>query len=239
MIIDKRFYYSHVYIPLFVFIVLISIIEATHFDLTLADWIFNLEGGAWAQRRSFFFSDIIHTGGSSFFKLFDALLIVVWLMSFWCTKLSPYRKALLYISIVVPISIALVTNVGKLLTHIDCPWDLIRYGGDKLYLGLFKLSEADQSSGKCFPAGHASIGYTLLAFYFFFTETAPRFKYYGLGFGMIVGLLFGLSQQIRGAHFISHDLWTMTICWFLSLLWYLILFKPHSSPFNKTLIKKL
>jgi membrane-associated PAP2 superfamily phosphatase len=32
-----------------------------------------------------------------------------------------------------------------------------------------------------------------------------------------VGLIFGISQQLRGAHFISHDLWTLAICWFFSL----------------------
>jgi membrane-associated PAP2 superfamily phosphatase len=38
-----------------------------------------------------------------------------------------------------------------------------------------------------------------------------------------LGLLFGFSQQLRGAHFLSHDLWTLAICWGTALglfLWF-------------------
>jgi len=30
--------------------------------------------------------------------------------------------------------------------------------------------------------------------------------------------VFGVSQQLRGAHFASHDVWTLTICWIVALL---------------------
>ena len=35
----------------------------------------------------------------------------------------------------------------------------------------------------------------------------------GLVTGLSAGLLFGISQQLRGAHFVSHDIWTLGICW--------------------------
>ena len=31
------------------------------------------------------------------------------------------------------------------------------------------------------------------------------------------GLVFGSGQQLRGAHFLSHDLWSLAVCWFLAL----------------------
>jgi membrane-associated PAP2 superfamily phosphatase len=38
-----------------------------------------------------------------------------------------------------------------------------------------------------------------------------------------VGLLLGLGQQLRGAHFMSHTLWSGLLCWLsawgLDLLW--------------------
>ena len=30
---------------------------------------------------------------------------------------------------------------------------------------------------------------------------------------MLAGLVFGLAQQIRGAHYMSHTLWTAWLCW--------------------------
>ena len=36
--------------------------------------------------------------------------------------------------------------------------------------------------------------------------------------GLGLGLLFGIGQQLRGAHFLSHDLWSLAICWTVSLV---------------------
>ena len=30
---------------------------------------------------------------------------------------------------------------------------------------------------------------------------------------MLAGLLLGLAQQVRGAHYMSHTLWTAWFCW--------------------------
>lgn len=29
----------------------------------------------------------------------------------------------------------------------------------------------------------------------------------------MLGLTFGITQQLRGAHFLSHDLWSAALCW--------------------------
>ncbi|MBL4589450.1 MAG: phosphatase PAP2 family protein, partial [Alphaproteobacteria bacterium] len=179
----------------------------------------------WSLRDSFFFSTILHEGGQGVFQVIVVILILVWAASFYVNIIKPYRKLLLYFAVVVPISIALTTNIGKLLTHVDCPWDLIRYGGDKPYLSIFASHPGTYTYGKRFPAGHSSIGYSLFSLYFVLLEIAPKKRFYGLATGLLIGLLFGMAQQLRGAHFISHDLWTVGICLLISLLGYLILFK--------------
>ena len=35
--------------------------------------------------------------------------------------------------------------------------------------------------------------------------------------GLVIGISFGLAQQLRGAHFLSHDVWSAAICWFGAL----------------------
>ena len=30
---------------------------------------------------------------------------------------------------------------------------------------------------------------------------------------MLAGFVFGLAQQVRGAHYLSHTLWTAWLCW--------------------------
>jgi membrane-associated PAP2 superfamily phosphatase len=44
-----------------------------------------------------------------------------------------------------------------------------------------------------------------------------RWRRWGLFAGIALGLIFGLGQQLRGAHFFSHDVWTAAICWFIAL----------------------
>ena len=33
---------------------------------------------------------------------------------------------------------------------------------------------------------------------------------------LLLGLVFGIGQQLRGAHFVSHDVWTLGLCWFIA-----------------------
>lgn len=229
MQIDSKFFCQHATIPLLLFVYLAGSLEVTRADLKLADWLFQLEGSQWSLRDNYWLSDILHSGGQTFFSLIVALLICCFLASYFFASLSQYRRPLFYLALAVPLSVAIFTNLGKQLTHVDCPWDLIRYGGKKPFLDLFASHPGYYKFGKCFPAGHSSIGYSLLSLYFFFLVVAPRWKFFGLAIGLAVGFIFGITQQLRGAHFISHDLWTLVACWFISLAWYLILFH-YTSP---------
>lgn len=75
-------------------------------------------------------------------------------------------------------------------------------------------------------------GLWYLALYLFCLKVRPKWRWYGLVSGILMGLLFGVTQQARGAHFISHDLWTAAICWFNSLGWYWFAFlrKAYAEP---------
>ena len=35
---------------------------------------------------------------------------------------------------------------------------------------------------------------------------------------LVLGLILGIAQQLRGAHYMSHTLWTAWICWTFGLL---------------------
>lgn len=61
-----------------------------------------------------------------------------------------------------------------------------------------------------------------MALYFFLLATRPRWRWVGLAVGVSLGVLFGATQQLRGAHFLSHDLWTAVICWACALGGYLL-----------------
>jgi membrane-associated PAP2 superfamily phosphatase len=106
----------------------------------------------------------------------------------------------------------------KSWTHVDCPWDLVGFGGTRSYHDLLAALPAHASPGRCFPAGHASAGYAWLALFFFLGDTRPSLRWKGFAVGLGAGVVFGIAQQLRGAHFASHDLWTLMLCWLVAVL---------------------
>src|SRR5690606_20864867 len=79
--------------------------------------------------------------------------------------------------------------------------------------------------GACFPAGHASAAYAWFGFYYFAREYMPRWKWWALTAVCALGAVFGAGQQLRGAHFLSHDIWTLGLCWFIATGLYLLAFR--------------
>jgi membrane-associated PAP2 superfamily phosphatase len=134
--------------------------------------------------------------------------------------LKPWRKGWLFILVTACLA-ALSINILKRLTHTDCPWDLLRYGGSEPYVELFSALPSGKEPGACFPAGHASAGWSWFALYYWAMEYADRWRKPMLFAVLLAGFVFGASQQLRGAHFISHDLWTVALCWFLTTGLYL------------------
>ena len=223
---DASFWRNHLFIPLTCFLLLVGIFEYSNTDLMVADWLYQVEGGHWTLRHNFIFSTILHDDAKLTMKVVLLIIIGLAVASHWIPRLTPYQRALWYTVLAISISTIMI-NIGKRITHVDCPWDLIRYGGAKPYIRLLQPAK-NLNYGQCFPAGHASVGYAFFALYFFFLHTKPNWRFYGLGIGLITGLLFGVAQQLRGAHFLSHDLWTLAFCWFNSLAWYKITLKNRS-----------
>jgi membrane-associated PAP2 superfamily phosphatase len=127
-----------------------------------------------------------------------------------------WRRPLACLALSVLLSTLLVAWI-KSWSNVDCPWDLVRYGGQHAYVDLFAARLAQPSTGRCFPAGHASAGYAWMAAYFLLLAVRPAWRRYGLSAGIVLGLAFGFAQQLRGAHFLSHDLWSAALCWLVAV----------------------
>lgn len=222
------FWRAHFYYPAIAFIALATLVQLGGLDMLLADRIYALEGGQWALKEAWITSVLIHKIGK-YLSLLIALLILMGLLQSYITqKLSSYRRELLYLLCSAGGGSALISAI-KSVSHVSCAWDFSRYGGDQQYVSVF-TEMIQQTGGSCFPAGHASGGYAWLAFYFLGVHLQSGWRWAGLGLALSLGLIFGISQQLRGAHFISHDLWTLGICWFFSLLMYrVILVSPPTS----------
>jgi membrane-associated PAP2 superfamily phosphatase len=209
------FWRNHLQIPLVIFSLLAVSIELGGIDMWLADKFYAWEGGRWALKNAWITSAIIHNLG----KHLSLLIALIILLGFVSTYISPrvraYRPELLYLLVAAGGGSVLI-SILKDITHVSCAWDFSRYGGETEYATVF-TQLLHRTGDNCFPAGHASGGYAWLASYFLGLHLNSKWRWAGLGLALSVGLIFGISQQLRGAHFISHDLWTLGICWFFSL----------------------
>ncbi len=107
----------------------------------------------------------------------------------------------------------LVVSTIKLHSHTSCPWDLQQFGGVATHVSHWAWGTADGGSGGCFPAGHASAGFAFLGGFFAFRHVLPPTARRWLAGALLTGVVLGLAQQVRGAHYMSHTLWTAWFCW--------------------------
>jgi membrane-associated PAP2 superfamily phosphatase len=224
--VPPRFHRQHLWWPLAGFALLSFVLMGLRGDQWLADALYAWEGNAWSLQSGHFTQDVLHAGGRQFVKYLWVGVLLAFLVSLARRSKAAWRWPLAYLLVSTVLATMLV-GVMKRWTHVDCPWDLLRYGGGKAYYGLFSTRPVGVRSSGCFPAGHASAGYAWVALYFFLLATRPRWRWWGLGVGMLLGLLFGFAQQLRGAHFLSHDLWALMVSWLSALALYRWMLVPR------------
>lgn len=217
---DRHFFLTHAWLPLLAFAVLVPVLMGYGGDQWIADHVYAWQGHAWTLRRGFVTDRLIHQVGRNLSLVAWLGVAVAWLIARKRPQWFALRRPLAYLLLCVAVTAGVVAWV-KSWSNMDCPWDLIRYGGTREYVRLLELRPIGLSRGVCFPAGGASGGYAWVALYFFFAAIRPGWRWAGLAVGLGAGLVFGVAQQLRGAHFLSHDVWTLAISWAVALGLYL------------------
>ena len=214
--------------PTAAFALLVSVIYRLHFDLLVSDLFYDPTQLAFPARSLFWYKAVLHNGGNRLMVVFAVVTFGVYLASFGRAALRSWRRGSGYVLL----CLCLVTGVvalGKAVTEIDCPWSLARYGGDKPYVRLFDARPPGVVADGCFPGAHSSGAFALFAFYFLWRDRRPRWARRALVGAAVLGGLFALTQWIRGAHFVSHDLWSAWLAWIICLGVYRAFGGPHKS----------
>ncbi len=192
------------------FLVLVLLWDLSGWDLPLMRWLSS--GGQFAWRDLWFTRTLLHQGGRWLSGLGLALLIVnVW-HPLWAGPSRSERLRWLLATVGGMLMIALI----KRASPTSCPWDLAEFGGTASYLPHWQAllaNRGDGGPGGCFPAGHASAALAFISGWFVLRPYQPRAARAWLAVVLAAGLLFGLAQTLRGAHYPSHTLWTAWLCW--------------------------
>jgi len=183
--------------------------DASGLDLVLAHWFGTAQG--FALRDHWLFTTVLHEGARRLsWLLVVGLSLAVWWPVGVLRQLDRWQRLQLVVSIL--LGLALVVAI-KRISSTSCPWDLAEFGGLARYVSHWRFGLVDGGGAHCFPAGHASAGFAFVGGYFVLRDRAPRAARIWLATALTAGLVLGVSQQMRGAHFMSHTLWTAWLCW--------------------------
>lgn len=178
-------------------------------DRTLAHWFGTANG--FARESHWLWRGVLHDDIRFLPWLVELGLLVAMVRPFGALKqLQALRRVQLALTTLV--ALLLVSNI-KLHSLSSCPWDLQEFGGVATYVSHWAWGLRDGGGGGCFPAGHASGGFAFLGGFFVFRHGLPETARRWLAGALLAGLLLGLAQQVRGAHYMSHTLWTAWLCW--------------------------
>ncbi len=208
--------------------------EPSALDLGLARLMY-IPGSGFIGGKSFFLEDILHDRAKQAVIVFGVLAIAGFALSFILPRLHTWRRRLGYVVLALAVSTALVTPV-KTLTAVQCPWSLQEFCGQEVYAGLLEPRPATAKPGRCWPGGHASAGFSLMALFFALRDIKPRTARVCLVFAIGLGSVFSLGRMLQGAHFFSHNLWTFLFDWLICTFFYWLLLYRNNSLTHSVLV---
>lgn len=147
-----------------------------------------------------------------FLGLFLIMARLIW------KKIGPHWKTGVFLALLLIIGPGLIVNaIFKGHWGRPRPVEIVDFGGEQTYLPVWQKGMAGQ--GKSFPSGHASIGYYLMApFFFLYPMGRKRWGLLFLALGLVYGTTMGIGRIVQGAHFASDVLWSAGFVYFAGIV---------------------
>lgn len=219
--------FLHLVPPLLLAPLIWWVFDRTDIDRHLINWYYDSAAHAFPLRDDAFMAGFMHSGLKLIVIGVGIAIAGAFLLSYVVPQLPPYRRRLLWL-LAGMAGASLLVSVIKHNSALHCPWDLADYGGYAPFHGLFERLPENTAPGRCFPGGHASGGFALIAFYFALRDSDMLRARLMLGVGLAMGMIMGWSQMMRGAHFLSHTVWSAWVEWmFLAALYHVV--PPHTN----------
>ena len=212
----RTFWLHHAVWPALLFALFVTVATATGLDESLARaWAFDLTSGQFigAGGGEWWAKDLIHSVGGLVIRTIGGVLLLLWGLSFRFRTLRRWRRPAGFVLLCAVLGAGAV-GVLKETTNVACPWALAEFGGLEPYVRLFADRPDALPKAQCFPGGHSSSGFALFPLYFLWLGRNRRRARVALAAAVLVGGVFAFGQEARGAHFLSHDVWSAALLWF-------------------------
>jgi membrane-associated PAP2 superfamily phosphatase len=130
-----------------------------------------------------------------------------------------YRRDFLFVVLAFSLSTGVIHYL-KSHTGVYCPVETTLYGGKEIRMEWFHNFSLWQKAGpgRCWPGGHASGGFSMLALYFIARRYRWQHTRKVLMGALLLGFVFGTTRVLQGWHFMSHTFWSGIFVWLSTLM---------------------
>ena len=203
----------------------------TDIDMALAHRMY--AGGAFAARHAWWAETFSHVYMRRLLETLGVCAMLPALIDWmrprkaWSPALRRQLRVVAWSALLVPLAVTLLKHYS--FSH--CPWDIIDFGGERAYVRLFQPVPAHMPMGHCMPAGHASSALWLVSLAVFWLPHRPR-RALAVALAMLAfGFALGWIQQLRGAHFLTHTLWSVWLsCAIVALVYAVVMRRTRAQP---------
>lgn len=186
--------------------------DASGWDLAVTRQFGGAHGFPWRDHP--LTSQVLHDGGRG---LAAALLLIMAWDALRPLSDGPTALQRRYWLGVILAGLLLVPLMKRFSTT-SCPWELAEFGGVARHVPHWWLGVSGGGAGHCFPSGHAVAAFAFFGGFFLWRAHRPRLARALLVAIVLLGAAYGAAQMVRGAHFVSHTLWSAWLCWTLAVL---------------------
>ena len=210
---------NQILITAFLLIAVIALFQFSNLDIFVQNFFYNFETKNWIIDKDepilkFFFYD----GIKNLLILFTLAILFSLLFLGKRSFVQEYKKGLIIV-LLAAIFVPLLIGSLKAITNTPCPCNIVNFNGKYPDIKVFDSYPKDfiqTSKAKCWPAGHASGGFALMALFFLFKTPINQKR--ALITALVIAWSMGTYKMLLGDHFLSHTIITMIMAWLIILI---------------------
>ena len=210
---------KHILITAILLISVIAIFQFTDLDIFIQSFFYNFDTKNWLIDKDepilkFFFYD----GIKNLLILFAVNILIFLIFLRKKELIQEYKKGLIIV-LLSAIFVPVIIGSLKAISNTPCPCNIVNFNGTYPETKVFDSYPKDfiqTSKAKCWPAGHASGGFALMALFFLFKT--PKNQKRALVVALVIAWSMGLYKMLLGDHFLSHTIITMIMAWLIILI---------------------
>lgn len=210
---------KQIVITILLLVFVIALFQFTNLDIILQSFFYDFETKNWLiDKNEPILKFFLYDGLKNLLLLFGLLILLSLVFLRKKSLIQEYKKGLIIV-LLSAIFVPLIIGSLKAISNTPCPCNIVYFNGTYPDIKVFDSYPKDfiqTSKAKCWPAGHASGGFALMALFFLFKN--PNNQKLAFGVALIVGWSMGTYKMLLGDHFLSHTIITMLMAWLIILI---------------------